>query len=245
MRLYIIGAGINGISQITPETTRILKHCHSIFVLNPYTKVLDFVRKTNPSAKVIDCSCYYDGVEKRPEVYQRISNDIIKECKQHPYASIAFLTYGHPLFLVSASEKMVEASRLEGIAVKVYPAVTSLDTVIADLQIEIGYCFSVFDATLVIKNNVKLDTSIPVFIFQMANLFDDSVQKDWISYEKLTPLRDHLLKYYNPEHEITLIVSSHDTLFDPLINRVKMKDLCECDFPSLKDRPTLFIPEHQ
>lgn len=242
MALHILGTGLNCKQHLTPETILVLKKCKVIYTLLPDEDLIKHIASLCPISKIIDCYSFYANENNRPKIYEKIADQIIKDAKVRKWSDIAFLSYGHPLFLVSATEKMIIKANEEGLKTKVYPAISSLDSIICDLKLEIGYCFSVYDASLIIKEEININIEIPNFIFQVANLNDSSIQRGEISYKKLMPLISFLSQKYGQAHEIILIVSSQDIFTPPIITKIKIGDLHKCKSPKLKDRPTMYIP---
>ena len=107
------------------------------------------MQRWNPTAKIVDCIKYYEASDSRPTVYDRISAEVLSSCS--PYADTGLAVYGHPMFLVSAVEKTIAAARQAMIPTHIIPGISSFDTILCDLQIDLGYAVTLVDASLLLS----------------------------------------------------------------------------------------------
>lgn len=238
--LYAIGIGLDVDAQLTLEARRAIRTCSIIFALTPDAEALTLLRRANPIAEIIDCSQFYEHRSKRPDVYDSISDAVIDATS--PYTDVALVVYGHPMFLVSAVEKMLERAKVKKIETKVIPGISSFDTVLADLQLDLGYGVVVVDATALLSNRQLLETQLPLLVFQVANIGCDDVERGVIPVDRLRTLLRFLQKVYPPEHRCKLIVSRRSIYEDGYIVEDSISCLAENTAVQLGDRPTLYVP---
>lgn len=239
--LYAIGLGLDVRAHISSEAIQTLKSCRIVYVLSPDSRAKDLITSLAPTARVIDCYKYYYRESLRPKVYENIAADIIGEADS--YTNIGIAVYGNPMFLVSAVEKIIEKAEHGGIKTKVIPAISSFDTLLADLKIDLGYGVTLIDASLLVATKPNIDTKLPLVLFQIANLGSDQVERGAIKTERLEPLVSHLKTLYPESHTCKLVVSSKGFLDPGYIIDLKISDLSSHEKINLTHRPTLYIPE--
>lgn len=239
--LYAIGLGLDVRAHISNEAKQTLKSCRVVYVLSPDSIALDLIKEISPATRLIDCSPYYDAEDARPKVYDNIANDIIKDSDNYTNTGIA--VYGNPMFLVSAVEKIIDKAELNGVKTKVIPAISSFDTLLADLKLDLGYGVTMLDASLLLSSNINVETKLPLLIFQVANIGSIDVERGEIKRERLKPLEEYLKGIYPPDQKCTFVVSSKG-VFDPgYIVETTISDLSSNENIDLSHRPSLYIPE--
>ncbi|WP_394542832.1 hypothetical protein C1N73_33260 (plasmid) [Priestia aryabhattai] len=234
--IILAGSGIMGAMQMTRETEAKLKTCDIVYVLHYDNSLYKFVESLG--VKTVDASEFYKDGQDRTEVYRRIADSIIQDAK---IQQVGFLVHGHPLFIVSTSEYLIQEAKNSGLKLEILPAVSSLDTVITDLQLDLGYALQLYEANFMLNMNPKIDNKVPLLIFQVAVLGLFSVQKSYQDVD-LHPLQEFLLKYYPATHVITFVLSSKHVLVSSDKLEVKVEELDKINVDFLEGRPTLYIP---
>lgn len=238
---YAVGLGVNFRAHITPEAKEALSTCPFIFALTPDSTAISYLEREFPQSQILDCAAFYEGRNTRPEAYEAIGDEVIKTLDLG--SDVALVTYGHPMFLVSAVENTIDRAKAAGHHSFAVPGVTSLDTLQADLQVDIGYGATIADATLLLEDEIPFSTKIPLVVFQVANLRNRLIEDADIPAERIWPFVDYLLKIYPPEHSCALVVS-RKSLFDPgEVAWMQIYELKEQNRIALNMRPTLYIPE--
>jgi uncharacterized protein YabN with tetrapyrrole methylase and pyrophosphatase domain len=238
--LYAIGIGLDADAHLTNEARRALRSSSTVFALTPDAGDLDLLRAVNPSARLIDLCQFYEGRTDRPSVYDAIAEAVVQEA--NPYSNVALVVYGNPMFLVSAVERLLSLARQKRIPTKVIPGISSFDTVLADLQIDLGYGVVLIDATLLMVSKLKLDPRLPILIFQVANVGSNEVERGAIPIDRLRSLLGVLAATYPPEHECKLVVSRKSIFEDGYVVEGSISNLADKACINLSDRPTLYVP---
>ena len=209
--LYLLGSGIRGTLQLTEETRQALSVCRLIYVLHNDEQVH---RDLSRYAEVRFFAELYDSADERPPVYRRMSEILVEEASRAP--GVAFVVHGHPLFLVSATEHTIELARSRGLKVSLVPAVSSFDTLLCDLELDLGYALQMYDSSTLIQHRHGLDPRVPLLIFQLATTLSSSVTRGPVSGRVLRPLSDYLYfcRFYPGGHGC-VVVHSGSTLLEP------------------------------
>ncbi|QTT88295.1 SAM-dependent methyltransferase [Pseudomonas chlororaphis] len=238
-KLFILGTGIYNTLQMSVETLQALKTCEAIYVLHNDKMVIDALGKYT---RVIDLySLYESELQFRKDIYLEISETVT----QHALSTetpIGFVVHGNPFFLVSASEYILEQARSKGIESKVLPSISSFDTILCDLEIDLGYGVQLFDPTTMIINNWKPNPKVPLLLFQLATVLNPNVVIDDPRSSTLEPLVDYLLEFYPADHECVLVHSASHLLERSETLGLKLGDLSKNEGIDLWKRPTLYVP---
>lgn len=238
-KIYLMGAGIYSSLHLTIETIQAIKVCGTIYVLHDDINVLNKIKEINNN--VIDCIEFYNSstTKIRSDIYDSISDKII-ENSLNTNEPIGFIVHGHPLFLVSASERLIEKAEKHSILVRTLAAVSSIDTLLVDLQIDFGYACQIYDSTFFCNNNINFEPKVPLILFQLSTLNNPNVVKGHVSTSVLLPLYNKLIKHYHETHNIKIIHSASHLLEKSTILDLSLKDIISTDL-NISNRPTMYI----
>lgn len=236
-QLYVLGTGIRGHLQLTAETQQALTVCHRAFVLHADTRVLDAIRAH--CSNVTDLADVYVGHTLRRTAYQAIAARVVDTASDD--GPVAFVVHGHPFFLVSASEYILKMAESKGLRAVALPGVSSFDTLLCDLKIDLAYGVQLYDTTTLLDNGWIPNHRVPMLLFQLATTCEDRVVREDRLGTILQPIIDLLQPLYGDEHQVRLIYSAAGLLD---VTRTKTYKLAELAMPhvSLSDRPTLYVP---
>ena len=130
-RLYLLGAGVSFPEHLTLQTLDILGACNRICSNLPQSD-LDLL----PNDLRIKCRSLwpiYQENRNRSDNYEDVSRAVLEAADNEP--PVAWLTPGHPLIFDSVSQSLLKSGRDRGWNVQVTPAISSIDTILA----EVGY----------------------------------------------------------------------------------------------------------
>lgn len=236
-QLYLLGTGIRGCLQLTVEVQQALSVCRRAFVLHADTQVLKELETYCP--EVIDLEEMYTGQEIRREAYHAIAARVVDSAAED--GPVAFVVHGHPLFLVSASEYTLELAKSKGLRATALPGVSSFDTLLCDLGLDLGYGVQMYDTTSLLNNGWVPDPKVPLLLFQLATTQEDRVVRDDRDGEVLRPVVDLLKSLYGDDHVVTLVQSAAAVLDTPRIEEYRLADLATSAV-DLTSRPTVYVP---
>lgn len=241
-KIYLLGAGIYSSLQLTIETIQAIKTCDEIYVLHDDPIVLDEIEKLN--SNVIDCISFYRnrGNTKRYLIYDEIATEIIDKANDSDL-TIGFIMHGHPLFLVSASEKILEKAEEKNILAITLPAISSFDTLLVDLKIDFGYAVQMYDVNFFYSNKIFVNTNTPLILFQITTFQNPNVINIEPKLEILKPLMDRLMEIYPVNHEIFIIHSASHIFEKKTLIKTTLNDFFNLKNIELWTRPTIYIPE--
>ncbi|MBV8587601.1 MAG: hypothetical protein JO308_15025 [Verrucomicrobia bacterium] len=238
--ITIIGAGVRTPDHLTLEADRLLRETDAIYHLladNPaVTAYLQQLKRP-----LVDLSPYYREDAFRLSVYEKIA-DIVLQAALAP-AAICFVVPGHPLVYVTSSTLILDRAPKHGIRVKLVPGISSLDTMIVQLRLEIGVQgLQVFEANRFIYYEIEPDPRVPLFLFQPGAVGTGYITARRNNHrQRFDILRTALLRTYSPRHRCTLLISQHDPQQPPLNSSFSLGTLSE-QADSLGNDATLFVP---
>lgn len=239
--IYLLGSGIQ-IPQLTRETLQILERCRKVFVLHDDHMVVDFVRQHCTS--VVDLLYLYDRPTRpRRQVYEEIASLLIEAAKES--RSVALLVHGSPMFLVSACEYVLDRAADSGLSAIAVPAVSSFDTILCDLGLDLGYGVQLFDVTTMVRRKWIPNPNVPALLFQLTTFMDDNIINEAPSPVRLAPLVDWLTQIYAKDHRCVVVHSGAHLLERSTQREMTLESLCQpesADLLRLADRPTLYVP---
>lgn len=201
--LYIAGIGMNGLSQITRETQAVLQNCRVVFHYGePHKKLASMCRR------VVNLSDAYWTGDDRSIVYRRLASIVMDEVRKGP--GVASITYGHPTLFDDVHMSLVRRCRRAGLKCVVLPAVSCLDTLCIDLNIDYGSPgLVVFEATDLVMNCRQMNTELHTLVLQVGE-FNVATTTDKIvdSQGRFDDLDKYLLKYYPSGHKLVACYSN-------------------------------------
>lgn len=142
----------------------------------------------------------------------------------------------------SVTHGLLTLGKERGLTVKVYPAVSSIDTIMVDLEHEVAPGLQIYDATWLVGCSIEPRVDIPCLLLQTSVFGTAYVAAGYQPRpHALVPLRDHLLQFYPGSHEIAFVSSAEQWYGEAGIYRLMLQDLGTIGKQELQGT-SLFIP---
>jgi uncharacterized protein YabN with tetrapyrrole methylase and pyrophosphatase domain len=236
--IYLVGTGITGLRQITPEAVAALRTSHVVFYLDQSIGMGEYLNQLCPN--VINLSSYYKEGLDRGETYRRISATVFSAALEDPPVALAL--YGHPLVFALPPFQLMALARVFDLRAKVIPGLSSLDTMFVDLNLDPAVDgLQIYEATDVVVRQRPLQPDVPCFLLQVGSFGTSIFSLQSNAPSRFAVLRDYLLRFYPPEHEVSGVTSAGHPLVSPTISKFKLKFL-EQHAAQLDYGVTLYIP---
>lgn len=163
-RITIVGAGICAPEHITREGDAALRDSDLIFfLLDLHPALRRYLRSLGPELVDLD-PLYRERLPDR-EVYDDITRVVVFAAAVR--SRTALLVPGHPGLYVTATREIVERAEAMGIETEVLPGISSLDTMILQLGLEIGERgVQIYEANRFVYQRIEPDTRVPLFLLQ-------------------------------------------------------------------------------
>ena len=235
--LTVVGTGMRAGLHMTAETRLAIEQANRVLYLvaDPVSEAC--IRRLNPNAESL-WHMYQTG-KPRIEIYETIIAKILSELESAGDLCVAF--YGHAGVLTYPAWESIRRARAIGKRARLLPAISTEDTLFADLGIDIGRAgLQSFEATRFMYYKYNFDPSAGLLLWQVGVLGEI----DWNpphpgARPRLEVLTNYLKKYYGPDHEVYLYRAPELPTSRPLIERVALRDLPTAEFISMS---TLYIP---
>jgi hypothetical protein len=236
--IYLVGAGVAFPEHLTIETIEILTVCERICTNLPEA-ALDGLPQDLRDKCVSLWPLYQDG-RIRTENYRDVFNAIVELAEVK--TPIAWLTPGHPVIFDSVSASLLNEGKARGWNLRVIPAVSCIDTLLAELGYDPAHGLLIHEATGLVRRRIPVVPSVAMMLLQPA-VFDVDVAiiSGDSSGPDLSPLRDYLIEFHSAEHECALIRSSSKAGERDLVTWLKLRDLAAVPY-QLVAGATLFVP---
>jgi uncharacterized protein YabN with tetrapyrrole methylase and pyrophosphatase domain len=236
--VFLVGTGILGVWHLTREAEAAFAASRHVFLVDPVFGVAEHIERLGPA--VHNLLGEYEEGRNRVEIYHEMAARVTAKALEEP--PVSFAVYGHPTFFVYPSSLIKRAARYIGLEVQTLAGISSIDTMLIDLELEPGMNgLQIHDANAILVERRALDVEVPCLLLQV-----DAVES---AYHTSAPsrasrfrrLQEHLLESYPPEHLVTNIRSSSFPIFEAERTTFPLRDLAD-EFASKQLGGTLFIP---
>lgn len=235
--LTVVGMGMRAGLHMTVETRLAIEKsaCVLYLVSDPVSEAC--IRKLNPAA--LSLGHLYRVGKPRIEIYETIIARILGELDAHGDLCVAF--YGHPGVLTYPAWESIRRARATGKRARMLPAISTEDSLFADLGIDIGRAgLQSFEATRFLYYSYNFDTSAGLLLWQVSVLGENEWNPPHTGVRpRLEVLTAYLEKHYGPDHEVFLYHAPEYPTSRPLVERVALRDLPRAEFVSIS---TLYVP---
>jgi len=237
MSLIIAGLGIKFLSHLTKETEKIIQEGDKILYLANDLFFPEWIEHFNKNTESLDQ--LYFSKSARCDSYNAIKDKILSELNN--FQNVVFIIYGNPNFLVQVTSLVSRAAESNGHEFYILPAISSLDCLLADLNINPGDSgMQLFEATELIAYRKILDLTSHVVIFQAAAIGQSGHTRNKIATTKgLKILCDYLGEFYSCAQEIIFYEASQYPNKKPVIIRTILKNAYKVEISS---KSTMYIP---
>ena len=204
--IFIVGIGIRGISEITPEVERILRRSTGIFYMDPRPLVSRYFNRINRNSH--NLFERYKESRRAYDVYEELSSMVVSKALKKP--GVCYATYGNPMIYDTITDLILRKASSRRLKVEVVPGISALDTVLAELKLTIlDQGLQIFEANRLVLHRQKIDPSVPCLVFCVGSFGTVIITlRRRNTTRRFTPLQKYLLKTYPPKHRIYLVVSS-------------------------------------
>lgn len=235
--LVCVGTGLKLVAQITLEAKAHIEQADQVFYVLNDGVMAEWVRGLNKTA--VSLSHLYHPDKVRLQTYQEMSDLILAAVRQGK--AVCVVMYGHPGVFAMPVHKAVAQARREGYPATILPGVSAEDCLFADLGIDPGQygCYSV-EATDFLIRRRQPDITGHLIVWQIGAVGILRFAGDLVP--GLQVLTDELLRFYAPEHMVTVYEASKYPTLPPLIERLPLAQLPQA---AVTRMATLYVPPQE
>jgi len=234
-KLYLIGAGVSFPEHLTFQSVEVMKGCGQIFTNLPpaeWRKLPAILRD-----KTVGLWDDYKDERNRTLNYEDVAARIVSAIGEAP---ICFLTPGHPTIFDSVSQLLLDHCSAQGVPFTIVPAVSCIDTILAQLGFDPANGMYIFEATAAVSNDIALDARYSACLLQPSAFRSDLAHysSEWMP--DLRPLGEYVARYYGPANPCVYVRSLSQAGPSSLVWRTA-ETLHDVEFMDIAGS-TLFVP---
>jgi len=236
--IAIVGLGIVGVHQMTREVEETIRRCGHTFVVDSGFGVVAYLERI--CANVTSLIPLYEKGKSRLPTYRRMAAEVIDAAMTA--SPVCFATYGHPLVYCYPAVLIQRAAKLLDLQVETFPGISSLDTLFVDLGIDVAADgLQMYEATDLLLRRRPIQTDVACVLWQVTAIAEPTYQTDRRSADQFLSLQNYLLKFYPPEHPITLVLSKTFPLLQSTVEKYRVGTLAT-DLAHGPQSGNLYIP---
>ena len=199
-KLVVIGSGIKSLAHMSKEASIVMENSERLLYLVNDKISSDYIVSLQLNSTSL--SELYFKYPNRKDAYSAITAKIISEYEQ--YSSLCVLLYGHPVFFADFALDAVLKIKEQGGNAIILPAISSLDSLLADLLINPGkHGVAIHDATELLVHEHCINVYSYLILYQVSSLG----MNDYNISIHLNVLKNYLLRFY-PENQPIFIYSA-------------------------------------
>ncbi len=234
--LVIVGTGIKGVHDIGRETAALIRDADKVLYVVADPVCRRWICGLNQTAE--DLASLYTADLPRLHTYRLMSERILTHVRDGKRVCAVF--YGHPGVFVKPSHLALRTARREGYRAAMRPAVSALDCLFADLDVDPStHSCQIFGATDLLIHGRVIDSTASVVIYQAACVGDSGYYGGGFDLRNVPVLTEYLLRSYQPQHDVFLYEAAQIAVCNPRVERIPLENL-----PSTKmsGATTLYLP---
>jgi uncharacterized protein YabN with tetrapyrrole methylase and pyrophosphatase domain len=181
-------------------------------------------------------------VEGGPRVrnYETVARTIIRALENH--RPLGYVTYGNPMSYDRVAQNLVLYAKESDCALQIVPGISSVDTVLCDLMVDMAPAIQIFEASWFFACEMNPNITAPLLLMQVG-FFGSlrthySVRSDGRS---LSELIEYLCRFYPPDHSVSLVRSTGHESQPTAIRGSALKELITATAEELSGS-SLYVP---
>jgi uncharacterized protein YabN with tetrapyrrole methylase and pyrophosphatase domain len=233
--LAVVGTGIDVGGQLTPQAQAAFSAADEAFYLVADPLAVGMLERLNPRARSLH-TLYGEG-KHRVETYEEMVDAMLVPLRAGRDICAAF--YGHPGIFVYPGHAAIERARDEGFRARMFPGISSLDCLFADLGLDPARTgCQIHHATDFLQSRTKPDTAALLLLLQIG-VIGQIVHLERPDWSRLPILVEYLAEFYPRAHEVVAYEASPFPVAEPVVERVPLHALADAD---LTTGMTLVVP---
>ena len=238
-RLDIVGSGLRIPTHLSPESLSVLGEASRVLTTLSVFDVLSFPTEIRVKCEPLD-NLFQPDIP-RLETYQQMAN-LIVDAVMSQEGSVAFLTRGNPRVLNTITELLVRASDTFEYDCRVFPAISSFDSILIDVGYDPMAGVQLVEASAAVHDDVRLNPHLACLVYQPyalgSRLPSGASSKGPPALEKL---QEYLCSLWAPSHTLAVVISHAEADGSAAITWTKVGALVDVGADQLAGG-TLFIP---
>jgi hypothetical protein len=233
--LTIVGTGIRPGLQTTPESRARIRHASKVLYLLAEDAPTAWIHELAPTAESL--APLYQPGKSHASVYQAIVDRVLDLVRSGE--DVCLVSYGHPSVFDASTHDAVARARQEGFAASVLPAISALDCLFVDLELDPGARgLQSYEASEFIASGRTPDTRVPLILWQIS-VIGMAETTGQVNPDGLGKLAARLGTIYGPEHEVIVYEATPFPAGRPHIAPTPLSRLERAEVTGMS---TLYVP---
>jgi uncharacterized protein YabN with tetrapyrrole methylase and pyrophosphatase domain len=238
--LFIIGLGVSIPEHVTIQAARALAKCIKVYSIVQEPPSLWLPPDCLEKIEVVNALELYEEGNLRTDNYQHVARAIVGAlCKGK---SLGYVTYGSPMAYDRVAQNLIEYAAESRFRFQIVPGISSLDTVLCDLHVDMAPAIQVVEASWLFACQIQLHIGIPVLLVQVGAF--GSLRTHYRKRSdgaSLAELIEYLYNFYPRSHPVSLIRSTGQEGEPARIRHVALERLSAVTADDLSGA-SLYIP---
>ena len=237
----IVGTGIVGSHQLTREAEEVIRRCNHTFVIDSGYGMAAYLETISP--KVTELGALYEAGRDRLPTYRKMAAEVVSAAVAE--GPVCLATYGHPWVYCYPTTLITRSAPLLGLHVEVFAGVSAFDTLLVDVGMDIAKNgIQMYEATDLLLRRRPLQPDVTCIVWQPTVVGDPTYRPQAAQARQFEPLRDYLLRFYTPAHEVALVTTKTYPLARSTVRRFPLAELA-AELETAPPVATLYIPPLQ
>jgi uncharacterized protein YabN with tetrapyrrole methylase and pyrophosphatase domain len=234
----IVGTGIVGTHQLTREAEEVIRRCKRTFVIDSGYGIPEYPETLCP--EVTELGSLYEPGRDRLPTYRRMAAQVVSAAVAN--APVCLATYGHPWVYCYPTTLITRAAPLLDLHVEVFPGVSSFDTLLVDLGIDVALSgVQMYEATDLLLRRRPIQSDVTCVIWQPTVVGDPTYRPEPHTAKQFEPLQQYLLRFYPAHHEAAIVTTKTHPLTRSIVQRLPLCELA-VELERAPQVATLYIP---
>lgn len=237
--LFIIGLGVVIPDHVTPQAQRAIGRCARVYSIVQEPARLWIHADKLAQIEIINALSFYVDGGIRVDNYERVAREIVQAATGR---SVGYVTYGNPMAYDRVASNLVQYAVEAGIPVTVVPGISSVETIMCDLRLDIAPAIQIYEATWMFICQITPKVDSPLLLLQMGNF--GSLRAHYSKRAEgssLAELIQYLSRFYPASHAVSLVRSTASEDQPARVRQVRLDELGQVTAEDLSGA-SLYIP---
>lgn len=241
--VYIVGLGLRIPEHVTGEAREALSQCSRIYAIVQERPDL-WLNSSDPNrTEVINLLSLYTENAVRKDNYDRATETILSAAKDS--GPIGYVTYGNPMAYDSVAQSLVLRGKELGLRIKVLPGISSIDTLLCDLGLDLAPGIQICEASWMVAAGIIPQPSYALLLVQIGMFGSLRTHYQTLPNPKsLDSLSAYLIRFYPRTHSVFLVRSAGGRESVARIREVQLGKISEVEVECILNA-SLFVPAVQ
>jgi precorrin-2 methylase len=239
--ITLVGAGLLGARHLSRAADDVLRSARVVFCSTYNRGIAEHVRALNPHASVRSSeeNEYAPGMY-RPDMYRRMAGVVIEAAAAGP--GVVVLCPGSAVVVDLVTQHLLEGARGAGLRVSVLPGISSIESVLAEVEYDAAGGLQVVLAQKLVLERRELDPTMASIVLQPAyfdTLFYAGAPRSGPG--RFDALAQQLARTLSHDAPLALVITPTEADEAPSVFWFRLRSLGQLH-RALSPRHTLFVP---